>query len=169
MELLESSPVFRARMEECARALGRFVEWDLFEVLGDEEALGRVEVVQPALFAVMVSLAGLWRSFGVEPSAVVGHSQGEIAAACVAGVLGLEDAARVVVLRSRVIGRSLAGRGGMVSVPLPVGVVEPVLGRWGGRVSVAVVNGPSATVVAGDETALVEVEALWAGTRRVAV
>ncbi|WP_344318308.1 acyltransferase domain-containing protein, partial [Streptomyces javensis] len=79
-ELWESSPVFAEAMEECAAALAPFVDWSLADVLGDEVALGRVDVVQPVLFAVMVSLARLWRSFGVEPAAVVGHSQGEIAA-----------------------------------------------------------------------------------------
>ncbi|MFI0424919.1 SDR family NAD(P)-dependent oxidoreductase [Spongiactinospora sp. 9N601] len=169
VELLASSPVFRARMEECARALGVFVDWDLFAVLEDAEALERVDVVQPALFAVMVSLAGLWRAHGVEPAAVVGHSQGEIAAACVAGALSLEDAARVVALRSQAIGRSLAGRGGMVSVPLPVAEVEAELARWEGRVCVAAVNGPSSVVVAGDPAALDEVLVLWERARRVAV
>ncbi|MGN5637918.1 acyltransferase domain-containing protein, partial [Streptomyces sp. AC154] len=84
--------------------------------------LERVDVVQPALWAVMVSLAEVWRSVGVVPDAVVGHSQGEIAAACVAGALSLSDAARVVALRSQAIG-VLAGRGGMVSVALPVAEV----------------------------------------------
>ncbi|MBI0301536.1 acyltransferase domain-containing protein, partial [Streptomyces sp. PRKS01-29] len=93
-------PVFAERLGECAAALAPFVDWSLVEVLGDPVALGRVDVVQPVLWAVMVSLAELWRSYGVEPSAVIGHSQGEIAAACVAGALSLEDAARVVALRS---------------------------------------------------------------------
>ncbi|MGV9853737.1 SDR family NAD(P)-dependent oxidoreductase, partial [Streptomyces sp. NPDC003442] len=153
--LLESSPVFAERMEECAAALGPFVEWSLLDVLSDEVALGRVDVVQPVLWAVMVSLAELWRSYGVEPAAVVGHSQGEIAAACVAGALSLEDAARVVALRSRAL-RALSGLGGMVSVPLPVEAVRERLGRWGERLSVAAVNGPSAVVVSGDTDALDE-------------
>ncbi|TXS79746.1 type I polyketide synthase, partial [Streptomyces sp. sk2.1] len=92
--LYADSPVFRARLEECARVLAPFVEWDLLEVLLTEGGAGlleRVDVVQPALWAVMVSLAELWRSFGVVPDAVVGHSQGEIAAAVVAGALSLED------------------------------------------------------------------------------
>ncbi|MEV5205838.1 acyltransferase domain-containing protein, partial [Streptomyces sp. NPDC053720] len=104
--LYANSPVFRARLEECARALEPFVEWDLLEVLLTDrgvELLERVDVVQPALWAVMVSLAGLWQSFGVVPDAVVGHSQGEIAAAVVAGALSLEDGALVVALRSRAI------------------------------------------------------------------
>ncbi|WP_306279862.1 type I polyketide synthase, partial [Streptomyces malaysiensis] len=121
--LLESSSVFAERVGECAAALAPFVEWSLVDVLGDAAALERVDVVQPVLWAVMVSLAEVWRSFGVEPAAVIGHSQGEIAAACVVGALSLEDAARVVALRSRAL-RALSGRGGMVSVSLPVGDVR---------------------------------------------
>ncbi|OLF05653.1 acyltransferase domain-containing protein, partial [Actinophytocola xanthii] len=84
VDLLED-PVFAGRFDECAVALSSFVDWDLRGVLGDEVALARVDVVQPVLWAVMVSLAAVWRHYGVEPAAVVGHSQGEIAAACVAG------------------------------------------------------------------------------------
>nr|WP_325114272.1 SDR family NAD(P)-dependent oxidoreductase [Streptomyces sp. GMR22] len=153
--LLESSPVFAERLAECAAALGPFVDWSLADVLGDPAALERVDVVQPVLWAVMVSLAELWRSYGVEPAAVIGHSQGEIAAACVAGALSLEDAARVVALRSKAL-RALSGLGGMVSVSLPVGEVRERLGRWGERLSVAAVNGPSAVVASGDADALDE-------------
>ncbi|SDM36922.1 Acyl transferase domain-containing protein [Allokutzneria albata] len=161
VELLES-PVFSARMAECAAALREFADWDLFEVLSDAEALQRVDVVQPVLFAVMVSLAALWRSYGVEPAVVIGHSQGEIAAACVAGALSLRDAARVVVLRSKAIRSSLAGRGGMVSVPVPVSEIS-------GDVSIAAVNGPSLTVVAGDPAALDGVLARWDRAKRIPV
>ncbi|QSY52236.1 type I polyketide synthase [Streptomyces griseocarneus] len=103
----------------------------------------------------MVSLAELWRSFGVRPSAVVGHSQGEIAAACVAGALSLEDAARVVALRSRLLSR-LAGLGGMVSVPEPLADVTRRLEHWNDRIGVAAVNGPRSVVVSGDADALDE-------------
>ncbi|WP_262697540.1 MULTISPECIES: type I polyketide synthase [Streptomyces] len=157
--LLESSPVFAERIGECAAALAPYVDWPLAEVLrggeGSAEALERVDVVQPVLWAVMVSLAELWRSYGVEPAAVIGHSQGEIAAACVAGALSLEDAAKVVALRSKAL-RALSGRGGMVSVSLPVDSVRERLGAWGERLSVAAVNGPSAVVVSGDADALDE-------------
>ncbi|MFJ2197769.1 type I polyketide synthase [Streptomyces violaceusniger] len=157
--LLESSPVFARRIEECAAALAPHVDWSLVEVLrggeGAAEALERVDVVQPVLWAVMVSLAELWRSYGVEPAAVIGHSQGEIAAACVAGALSLEDAAKVVALRSQAI-RALSGRGGMVSVSLPVEALRERLATWGERLSVAAVNGPSAVVVSGDADALEE-------------
>ncbi len=158
-ELLESSPAFAERIGECAAALAPFVDWPLAEVLrggeGSAEALERVDVVQPVLWAVMVSLAELWRSYGVEPAAVIGHSQGEIAAACVAGALSLEDAAKVVALRSQAL-RALSGRGGMVSVSLPVDSVRERLATWGERLSVAAVNGPSAVVVSGDADALDE-------------
>ncbi|MEU5209035.1 type I polyketide synthase [Streptomyces sp. NPDC020742] len=164
--LLETSSVFAARLGECEAALRPFVDWpegwSLGGVLrgGVEGAPGldRVDVVQPVLWAVMVSLAEVWRGFGVEPSAVVGHSQGEIAAACVAGGLSVEDGARVVALRSRAL-RVLAGRGGMVSVALGRGQAEELIGRWQGRVSLAAVNGPSSVVVSGDAEALDELMA----------
>nr|WP_229328555.1 type I polyketide synthase [Streptomyces sp. UNOC14_S4] len=158
--LLDASPVFAARIDECATALEEFTDWSLVDVLrGAEDApsLERVDVVQPVLFSVMVSLAELWRSMGVRADAVVGHSQGEIAAACVAGILSLQDAARVVALRSQAIGRVLAGRGGMVSVALPVAQVRERIAPWGeARISVAAVNGPSSVVVSGEPEALDE-------------
>ncbi|NKI45486.1 type I polyketide synthase [Streptomyces physcomitrii] len=175
VELLDSSPVFAERFGECALALDEFVEWSLFDVVrGVEGAPGfdRVDVVQPALWAVMVSLAALWESYGVRPAAVVGHSQGEIAAACVAGALSLVDGARVVALRSRALS-PLAGRGGMVSVALGSGAVEDLVGRWGTRLSVAAVNGPSSTVVSGDVGALDELmgvaDSLGVRARRIDV
>ncbi|WP_416975922.1 type I polyketide synthase, partial [Streptomyces sp. 4F14] len=155
-ELLAASPVFAERMRECARALAPFVEWDLLEALGDQEALERVDVVQPVLWAVMVSLAHLWQSLGVTPAAVVGHSQGEIAAACVAGGLSLDDAARIIAARSHLLARSLAGHGGMASVRLPLVEVESLISRWDGRLSVAAVNGLSWVVVSGDAEAVTE-------------
>ncbi|MFC3583190.1 type I polyketide synthase, partial [Streptantibioticus rubrisoli] len=170
--LLGSSSVFAESMRACAGALAPFVEWSLLDVLGDAAALERVDVVQPVLFAVMVSLAALWRSYGVEPAAVVGHSQGEIAAAYVSGALSLEDAARVVALRSRAL-LALSGRGGMVSVSLPVAEVTERVERWGGRVSVAAVNGPGSVVVSGDVDALdellAEAEADGVRARRIPV
>ncbi|MFG7940491.1 type I polyketide synthase [Streptomyces cacaoi] len=147
-ELLEDSPVFAESVERCARSLRRFVDWDLIEELSGP--LDRVEVVQPALFSVMVSLARLWQSVGVRPDAVVGHSQGEIAAAHVAGALDLDDAVQVVALRARAL-RAIAGLGGMVSIALPEEEVEALLPAG---VVVAATNGPRATVVAGDDTAL---------------
>ncbi|MGW4741981.1 type I polyketide synthase [Nocardia xishanensis] len=171
--LLDTAPVFAAQLEECAAALAEFVDWSLLDMLRDNELAARLDspaVVQPALFAVMVALARLWRSLGVEPDAVVGHSQGEIAAAYVAGALSLREATRIVVVRSRVV-QELSGRGGMVSVLRPAEeVAELIETRWTGMLSVAVVNGAASTVVSGDIDALDELLAHCdGGGRRVAV
>src|SRR5262249_16691913 len=112
-----------------------------------------VDVVQPALFAVMVSLAALWRSFGVEPAAVIGHSQGEVAAAYIAGALSLEDAARVVALRSRAI-RKLEGRGAMAAVELSLPELAPYLAPFGDLISVAAINSPRSILLSGDPKAI---------------
>ncbi|XIJ17220.1 type I polyketide synthase [Lentzea sp. JNUCC 0626] len=169
-ELLDASPVFAARLRECAEALSSFVDWDLFDVLDDADALVRVDVVQPVLWAVMVSLAEVWRSHGVEPAAVVGHSQGEIAAAVVAGGLSLEDGARVVALRSKAILR-LSGSGGMVSLAVSPERAAELIAPWAGGISVAAVNGPSSVVVSGESGALDELVAAAqdARARRIAV
>ncbi|MGW3045378.1 SDR family NAD(P)-dependent oxidoreductase [Kitasatospora sp. NPDC001159] len=155
VELLDTNEVFRARIAECAAALAPHVDFDLEAVLRGAGDLERVDVVQPALFAVMVALADVWRSLGIRPTAVVGHSQGEIAAACVAGALTVADAARVVALRSRAL-LALSGRGGMMSVALPADQVRERLRRWDGRLAVAAVNGTSSAVVSGDVDALDE-------------
>ncbi|RZS32689.1 acyl transferase domain-containing protein [Herbihabitans rhizosphaerae] len=158
-ELLDTSPVFAERIAECEAALDEFVDWKLTAVLRDEAgaaSLERVDVVQPVLWAVMVSLAALWRAHGINPDAVVGHSQGEIAATTVSGALSIEDGARVVALRSKAIREQLAGKGGMVSVGLPVDDVHARLSNWDGRISVAAVNGARSVVVSGDPDALDE-------------
>ncbi|WP_443045419.1 type I polyketide synthase [Streptomyces sp. MOE7] len=171
-ELIASSPVFAESMRRCAEALAPFVDWDLLEVVSEGRGLDRVDVVQPVTWAVMVSLAELWRSVGVVPDAVVGHSQGEIAAAVVAGGLSLEDGARVVALRSQVIGRELAGRGGMASIALPEPEVRDRLTSQTG-LGLAAVNGPLSTVISGDAAAVeafvVACEADGVRARRIAV
>ncbi|MFG1658510.1 type I polyketide synthase [Micromonospora chersina] len=174
-ELLDSSPVFAETFTACAEALRPYVDWSLLDVVRGvpgSPSLERVDVVQPALFAVGVSLAALWRSYGVHPSAVIGHSQGEIAAACVAGALSLDDAAAVVALRSQVIA-GIAGDGGMVSVATTAEEVGETIARWDGRVALAAVNGPTSVVVSGDAAALDELVALYEGrgvrVRRVPV
>nr|QOU09222.1 type I PKS [Streptomyces sp.] len=161
-ELLDISPAFAERLESCAAALAPHIDWSPLDVLRGRPgapSLDRVDVVQPVLWAVMVSLAQVWRTHGVEPSAVVGHSQGELAAAAVSGVLSLDDAARIVALRSRLIARELAGQGGMVSLARPMGAALELLKPWGERISVATVNGPGSTVVAGEPEALEELVA----------
>ncbi|MFD8393572.1 type I polyketide synthase [Streptomyces sp. NPDC059680] len=165
-QLYAESEVFARAIDECADALDPWLDWSLVDLVTGAESAPSLErgdaVVQPALFAMMVSLARLWRSLGVVPDAVVGHSQGEIAAACASGALSLEDAARVVALRSRAL-TALAGLGGLNAVAAPLTWVEDRLGRWPGRLSVAAVNGPASVVIAGDLEALEEFAALAAG------
>ncbi|MFC9328318.1 SDR family NAD(P)-dependent oxidoreductase [Kitasatospora sp. NPDC057015] len=155
--LMAEQPVFRAHMLACAEALAPHVDWSLTEEL--DGPLDRVDVVQPALWAVMVSLAELWRSHGVRPDAVIGHSQGEIAAAYVAGALSLEDSAKVVALRSRAL-TVLAGTGAMASLALPAERVRELLEPYAGAATVAATNGPLSTVISGSPEA---VDAIVAG------
>ncbi|WP_146167843.1 type I polyketide synthase, partial [Micromonospora sp. MH33] len=164
LDLLDSSPVFRDRMRECTAELARLVDWQPEEVLRGAPGappLDRVDVVQPLLFSVMVSLAEVWRSCGVRPDAVIGHSQGEIAAACVAGALTLPDALRLVVARSRGL-LALSGLGGMVSVPLSAADTAGLIAPWGDALTVAALNGATVTVVSGDAAAVTELLATCA-------
>ncbi|WP_413114668.1 type I polyketide synthase [Streptomyces sp. CY1] len=158
-ELLSSSPAFATRFAECDDALGRHLDWSVTDVIRGADgapSLDRIEILQPALFAVHVSLAAAWAAAGVEPAAVVGHSQGEIAAAYVAGVLSLEDAARIVVLRSALFAEELVGKGAVASVALSADAVEKRLAAWGERLVISGRNGPSAVTVAGEVAALGE-------------
>nr|WP_028478666.1 type I polyketide synthase [Nocardia sp. CNY236] len=154
-ELLARSTVFAERMAECEQALSPYVDWSLLELVSSGAVWDQVDVVQPVLFSVMVSLAAVWRSFGVEPAAVVGHSQGEIAAAVVAGGISLAEGAQVVALRSRAL-RSLTGAGAMASVQLRADQVRAELAPWGERLSIAAVNGPASVAISGDPAALDE-------------
>ncbi|MFZ4162714.1 type I polyketide synthase [Streptomyces griseoincarnatus] len=174
-QLYDAFPVFAESLDACADALAEWVDWSLLDVVrgtAGAPGLDRVDVVQPALFSVMVSMAALWRSWGVEPAAVVGHSQGEIAAAYVSGALSLRDATRVVALRSKAL-VDLNGHGGMASVAESADVVEQRLAPWEGRISVAVVNGPRSVVVSGEPDALDEfvekMKADGAQARRISV
>jgi polyene macrolide polyketide synthase len=173
LELIESSPVFAKRMRECAEALDPYMDWSLEQMLRGAEGLppiDEIEVGGPMLFATTVSLVELWRSCGVEPAAVAGHSQGELIAAHVAGALTLEETARAVVLRSKVI-RALVGHGAMASAALSAEELGPRLERWGGRLEIAAMNGPASTIVSGDrepmEEFLAQCEAEGTHARRI--
>ncbi|WP_078894882.1 SDR family NAD(P)-dependent oxidoreductase, partial [Streptomyces sp. NRRL S-1022] len=160
--LLDTAPVFADRLRECAKAVGAHVGWDVEDVLRQRDgapSLDRIEVVQPVLFSVMVSLAELWRSHGVEPDAVVGHSQGEIAAAVVSGALTLQDAARLIVLRSQLFADELVGRGAVASIGASRAEVEPRLQPYGDALSIAGINSPRLVTVAGEPEALHELVA----------
>ncbi|HEX8539286.1 MAG TPA: acyltransferase domain-containing protein, partial [Cystobacter sp.] len=157
--LLRESPVFRSTLEACDQAMRPYVDWSLMEQLHADEATSRlaeIDVLQPTLFAIAVALAAHWRSWGIEPDAVVGHSMGEVAAAHVAGVLNLDDAARIICRRSALL-RRVRGQGGMALVELSLAEARSVLSGYEDRLSVAASNGPTTTVLAGEPNALREV------------
>ncbi|MFF9051925.1 SDR family NAD(P)-dependent oxidoreductase [Streptomyces erythrochromogenes] len=154
--LLASEPAFDLAVSRCEQAFAPYVDWSLREVLTGEAAAPlpeRIDVVQPALFAMQVALAALFRSWGVRPAGVVGHSMGEVAAAHVAGGLRLEDAARIICRRSALMMRH-RGRGAMALVSLPVADVRKALEPYGDRLSLAAHNGPGTTVVSGEAAAV---------------
>ncbi len=164
-ELLATDAGFARLLTDAAEALRPHTGWSVLDVLTGAAGapdLEGTEVVQPVLFAVMVALAGLWRTAGVEPAAVVGHSQGELAAAVVAGALPLGDAARIIAVRSRLLTAELDGTGGILAVGLPVAQVRARLEPWAGRLWPAVDNGPAGTVVGGELAAIEEFAAACA-------
>ena len=154
-ELFDAEPVFAETVTRCADAVIDILPHPLLEVLfatdretGGEagEALRHTSFAQPAIFAVEMGLARLWQSWGIEPDVVLGHSVGQYAAACVAGVFSLEDGARLMAERGRMFG-SLPEGGRMVAVFTDAKHVEEVAGEFP-RVSVAAYNGPN-TVLSG--------------------
>src|SRR5579863_486499 len=155
--LLQQEAAFREAVERCDRAMRAHGDWSLVAELTATDAahsrLNEVDVLQPALFAIQVALAGLWRSWGIEPDAVVGHSMGEVAAAHIAGALSLEDAARVICNRSRLV-KPTIGRGAMAAVELSIAEAQQVLAGYEDRVSIAASNGVKSTILSGDPGAL---------------
>ncbi|MER6313870.1 SDR family NAD(P)-dependent oxidoreductase [Streptomyces sp. NPDC001581] len=154
--LLAAEPAFDLAVSRCEQAFAPHVTWSLREVLTREDAaplLERIDVVQPALFAMQVGLAAVFRSWGVQPAAVIGHSMGEVAAAHVSGALRLEDAARIICRRSALMMRH-RGQGAMALVSLPVSDVRKALEPYGERLSLAAHNGPATTVVSGETAAV---------------
>ncbi|MCP4655644.1 MAG: type I polyketide synthase, partial [bacterium] len=154
-QLMAEEPVFREAIERCEEAMRPFVKWSLTGQLEADEPLDEVDVIQPMIFAMQVALAELWRSWGVEPAAVVGQSLGEVAASHVAGALGLEDAARVICRRSQLV-KAVGGRGAMAVVELSLEQTRAELADDAGRLSVAVSSSPRSTVVSGDADAMEE-------------
>ncbi|WP_437759723.1 type I polyketide synthase [Sorangium sp. So ce1389] len=157
--LLEEEPVFRRAMTACHAAILREAGWSLLDELAADEQrsqLSRIDVIQPALFAIEVALAALWRSWGVEPDVIVGHSMGEVAAAHVAGALGLEDATRVICQRSKLL-RQASGRGAMALVERSLEEAEQTLRGREALLSVAVHTSPRSVVISGDPAALEDV------------
>ncbi|CAL9423233.1 Narbonolide_10-deoxymethynolide synthase PikA1, modules 1 and 2 [Nocardiopsis dassonvillei] len=153
--LIAESPVFAARIADCERALAPHNDWRLTDVLLGRPGApspDRADIVPQLLWAVMIALTALWRSHGVHPDAVVGHSQGEVAAAHIAGALTLEQSAEVIAVRSRVLGR-LTGDVAMAVVSRGAAELEPLLADIG-DLHTAVVNSPGSTVVGGGRAAV---------------
>jgi acyl transferase domain-containing protein/surfactin synthase thioesterase subunit len=158
-QLLAQEPVFRATIEQCDALLAPLAKWSLlaeFQAEASQSRLGETEVAQPAIFALQVGLANLWRSWGIEPSAVVGHSIGEVAAAHVAGALSLADAVQVVFHRGRLMQQG-TGQGQMAAVQLSMSEAERLLAKYEGRLAIAAINAPNSLVLSGESVALAEV------------
>ncbi len=156
-ELMRNEPVFREMMERCAAAMKPWAKFSLLEELGRTEEtsqMQRTEVGQPAIFAMQVSLAALWKSWGVEPAAIVGHSVGEIAAACVAGIFSVEEGARIIALRARFMDSCARGEGTMLAVGLGEEEARALIARHDRTVTISAFNGPRSLTLAGSRLSL---------------
>jgi len=161
--LYESEPAFRAAIEECESLVRRYAGWSLVEQLlapAENSQLDHTEFAQPAIFCVEVALARLWESWGVAPAVVIGHSAGEVAAAHVAGVLGLDEAVRVVVHRGRLMERA-TGLGKMAAIHLPASQVSERIKAFSESISIAALNSPESTVISGDPQLVERLTADW--------
>ncbi|MDP3544855.1 MAG: beta-ketoacyl synthase N-terminal-like domain-containing protein, partial [Phreatobacter sp.] len=159
--LLNSEPVFARKIDELDRMFGRLASWSLRDILSRAETdsqIDRTEYAQPAIFGLQMGLAALWESWGVKPDLVVGHSVGEVAAACIAGALTLEDAVTVCFHRSR-LQATLAGRGGMLAVGLPEADLARRIQGKEALVSIAAINSAESATLAGDTATLQQIEA----------
>jgi len=158
-ELLKEEPVFRDLVIQCDTLFQELSGLSLLEELATSEEHSRInetQMAQPAIFAVQTALASLWRSWGVVPEAIVGHSVGEVAGAHVAGILSLEDAVKLVFHRSRLQKRT-SGEGAMLAVEMASREAEDLLGRYDHSVSIAAINSPRDVTLSGDAAALKEI------------
>lgn len=159
-ELYETEPLFREAFDRCATHIDAEMDQPLREVVFGErsaELLSNTRYVQPALFAIEYALAETLRKWGVEPDMVIGHSVGELVAACVAGALRLADAARFVVVRGRLMG-GLPEGGAMLALDATREQVEDWIAGKEDEIAVATVNGPRSIVVSGTEDAVAEID-----------
>ncbi|MBZ0294962.1 MAG: type I polyketide synthase [Anaerolineae bacterium] len=154
-QLLHQEPIFREALERCATAISAFVDWSLLDELEAGTRFDEIDVIQPMLFAIQVALTELWRAWGVMPDGVIGHSMGEVAGAYAAGILSLEDAAKVICRRSQLM-KQVSGQGAMAVVGLSYEGTEALLNEFAftDRLGIAVSNGPRSTVLSGDPEAL---------------
>lgn len=152
-KLMDHEPAFRSAVAECYELFSRFGVRSSLAALESDPDGSQPEIVQPAIFAIQVGLVALFREWGVVPDAVTGHSFGEIAAAYAAGILSLDEAARIVCTRAKLFER-IAGLGGMAAVELPVREVEELLREFPRDISLAASNSPASTVLSGETAAL---------------
>ncbi|MEO7363050.1 MAG: type I polyketide synthase, partial [Gemmatimonadaceae bacterium] len=159
-ELLTREPTFRAAVERVAKAVSAHVSWNLLDEMSRDETTSRIhetEITQPAMFAIQMGLVALWKSWGVEPDFVIAHSSGEIAAACAAGAMDVEEGARIAVFRGRAVSQS-EGQGAMVSFPISAAEASAAIAGIEDRVAIAAVNGPASVVLGGDAASLQTIE-----------
>ncbi|WP_392481395.1 SDR family NAD(P)-dependent oxidoreductase [Nostoc sp. C110] len=155
-ELLTQEPVFREALEECDRIIQSHTSWSLIAELSappEKSRLDETEIAQPAILSLQVALVALWRAWGVEPSAVVGHSVGEITAAYVAGVLTLKDALWIVIQRAKLM-QQATGHGKMAMLHLPHKAVAELIAPYQDKIAIAAINSPSSTVISGASEAI---------------
>ena len=153
-ELFATQPVFRQAMQECNDLLAEKLSKPLLDLLygenADDTELSQTGNTQPAIFAIQYALAKLWTSWGVSPDLIAGHSIGEYAAACYAGVMSLEDAIGLVAMRGRLM-QSLPKGGSMSAVFADENTVRPFVDSQNGALSIAACNAPENVVISGDE------------------
>ncbi len=162
-ELMEDQPVFREVLQSFDRAIQTLTDWSILEQITLEPEdpdyrMDEIGVIQPVLLAIEIALAELWRSWGFEPDAVIGHSLGEVGAAYLVGALDIQEIAQVICLRSQLLQR-IRGLGGMVLVGLSASKTQQAIQAYAGRISISVSNSISSTVIAGDLEALNQVTA----------
>ncbi|MGV0771746.1 SDR family NAD(P)-dependent oxidoreductase [Mycobacterium syngnathidarum] len=155
-DLYGTSPTYRQALQEADQALRPFTGWSVIDVLDGNPRtplLERDDVTEPILFAVMTALTRLWQSYGITPDAVVGYAQGEAAAAHIAGALSLDDAARIVTLRSKAL-QPLAEHNATITMALPAAETDQLLKNYDNRLTIVGIDSPATTVVGGDAEAV---------------
>jgi acyl transferase domain-containing protein/surfactin synthase thioesterase subunit len=158
-ELYKEEEVFRNKIDECEEKFKKYVDWSLVEELNKDEKnnqFHRIDIIQPTLFALNIAIAELWKSWGVEPDSVIGHSMGEVAASYVAGALSLNDAANIICSRSKLM-LKLSGKGAMAVVGCNIEETTSLISDYKDVIDIAVSNSPKSTVISGDTAAIEKV------------
>lgn len=156
--LMQHEPVFKQALEDCNQAFKSYVDWDIFEELNktDNSRLEEIDIVQPILVAIEISLAKLWQSKGIQPNAVIGHSMGEVAAAYIANIISLEDAAKIICHRSNLM-KQVSGKGAMLATDLSQSEAEDIVNA-NADISIAVINSANSLVLSGDKNSVHQIQ-----------